>query len=308
MVSDVSRYAWKFDNTKLRTLYPDISLEFKEDLIGSGSFQREKTPTGHFLRYINDNNESQFQQVGSITLSGGGSGLSTQDSFYFVHYNAVSSNFEIEVYLEHSVNGEFHFMVRESINSDSKYISVSKFSQASLGVRASFRKINGGVSETGTFHICGGSCWLKIHRIDDIFETYYKEDESNDYQRLQGGRQTISMPSSVLIGPGFSGPIDPPPSFTFRDSLYKQGSESVSQIILRQRMLFYAVLSIASLIKYDTVVGLILSNIFFEVFIKYTFSRSKCHPVVGPFGSAIYRSNTKYQSIVESIKYASFST
>ena len=246
MISENSSSRWMMDYNRMRVLYPDISLEFKEDLVGNDSFSNEisySSSASSVLLYINDNSVSQIKQVGSITMKGGGSGLLhdlNQDYFYFVHHNAVSSNFEMEVYLEYhdyTNDAGFHFMVRESVSPDSKYISVSKMPN---GVRVSFRSEPG---EATVYDTVGqqleGGCWLKIHRIGDIFETYYKVNESNDYIGYFG-RQMISMKSSVLIGFGVSGTNvgfgvsgtnEPPPSFTFSHFLYS--SEPVSQTTLR---------------------------------------------------------------------------
>lgn len=179
---------------------------FSNTSIGVASYGSMLTT---FVQTDSSSPTTSINQVGSATMSGGGSSLSNVlDSFFFLHTEVASNHFEIEFYsangLNESIPSKFVLMVRESIIADSKYFGAAMSSNG--GSRAQWRLGNNdgyGTSIQKFDESHRGGLWLKVVRLQNTFSAYCKINSGDSYQLMH--ILSLSMLETVQIGIGLSG-------------------------------------------------------------------------------------------------------
>ena len=125
----------------------------------------------------------------------------TADQFYF-NFNVDNGDVEFQVFVEDFICdhewGKGGIMIRDGLAPDSAYFAL--FVTGSNGLAKQWRACNGcDTSAEGDASVYGRWAWFKVTKIGNIFQAYFKTDDSSDWVAL-GSPETMNFSDVIYVG------------------------------------------------------------------------------------------------------------
>jgi hypothetical protein len=140
--------------------------------------------------------------TGDIIVRGAGNDIwNSRDQFHYAHFNPKSGNVRAELKVLSFENNyswsKAGIMVRQSLEPGSPHNSL--LVSGSNGVSNMFRSgLNGGTGHSTDYGLKSKPIWLRIDKIGDVFSTYYKYADDDEWT-LKWTR-TLALGESFYVG------------------------------------------------------------------------------------------------------------